>query len=738
MVNVADSEPEWIFLLLNEFPRQLEASGLRLSVESYSMLCKFILIKSDQGCIPKYPDSMGNQIGLIFCKSVSDKIVFDREFYLFCEKFRRSEKEEWGDVGVYSSEKIEASLVNKDYVLDVKVDHGRSRGLFISISVIFFVLFFVFIYLCIDADFLDSFGNKGVDIDVVGGGSFKYPGFATYIIFLPLFFFIISGYVFIAFKFRNESFGNAENIAQFRLKKEVFENLSAAALAINCQRDCGVEVDWEATAEATSKEAGFFSPKYKLNSIKSSEVIFLVEKNGANDQLGDFYCDYICLLIQEGVSAEVYFYNGDVRFLQRGVVANSCICAEASLVSLCSLVVADAEQCLIVFGTGRGFYRVSDGVIPNDLKKTFKKISRKLFLTPVPFPDWSSFETCLELIGFSVLPSDVGSFSRVEEWIVSGSVIHVPDEMSWRGYPELILRDPDLWMHDSVPSDGELVVRQLECYLGSGGLILISIFGVYPIYNWGKTKYIAYNFYLDFGRIYFSSESEFFNCLCRILALPWFRNGYMPEWIRGLLAYNLNLQSAVLKNAARKYFSNLNSLSSRQFQVWEEFLLLKNALLLRIPLLRVLKLSPFSWEESTLLFDRVYLHYYFCVEVLPRYYFPRVGFLERVFRVLRAPSRLLSFFLESGCRYCSYYIICLVGLILWFVYYDVGVVKHLSPGLPFEQLVKIVGWVFLAIVLIGYVVLPYWSGRFKGFHPMSVLSKRSGGRMLHIRRRRRR
>ncbi len=97
--------------------------------------------------------------------------------------------------------------------------------------------------------------------------------------------------------------------------------------------------------------------------------------------------------------------------------------------------------------------------------------------------------------------------------------------------PVLLTADRGRWTEVRPPSSGTIAagLEVLEDYLGAGGMFWLRACAAYPELDWNLT--VALGRELD-DRIAKSARPDLLN---RLIALPWFQEGAMPQWLRRAL-----------------------------------------------------------------------------------------------------------------------------------------------------------------------------------------------------------
>ena len=116
---------------------------------------------------------------------------------------------------------------------------------------------------------------------------------------------------------------------------------------------------------------------------------------------------------------------------------------------------------------------------------------------------------------------------------MSGLPVVVTGQTHYRGKGFTL--DAESW--DSYYEFLDGVLESLRRYLGEAGYYWLSACAVFPELHWNLTVYLGNTLQTDDGR------SLLQTCRLTDLArLPWFRYGYMPDWLRSWLIYELPRQ----------------------------------------------------------------------------------------------------------------------------------------------------------------------------------------------------
>jgi hypothetical protein len=124
--------------------------------------------------------------------------------------------------------------------------------------------------------------------------------------------------------------------------------------------------------------------------------------------------------------------------------------------------------------------------------------------------------------------------------------------------PSLLRTAPERWVRPIAPADANLdrLNIQLQLFLVPDGLLLLQACAVYPQLAWNITLTLA----TELLPVETRDET-----LSKIVALPWFRHGVMPDWLRVRLLAKLAEEEPRVRNALRAYLDqHVSRVSERE------------------------------------------------------------------------------------------------------------------------------------------------------------------------------
>ena len=275
------------------------------------------------------------------------------------------------------------------------------------------------------------------------------------------------------------------------------------------QADEYAHLDVPATVKATIEALGYPTFCYKAAS-RQPEYLALIDRASFRDHQAQFFTGLAKTLEREGVFITRYFFDGDPRI---------CMGERGGGLPLSELQHAYRGHRLLLFGDGRRLIDPLTGRLAAWTNDSFGWQERAL-LTPTPPAQWGWTEINLAN-RFVLLPATVDGLFALIEHFESRSA---PDLREWRA-SSLIPALPTLGRSD--------LVKTLRDYLGADALQWLCACAVYPELHWDLTLYLGSLPALE-GKLLREDN------LLRLIRLPWFRTGSIPDEIRLLLIRELD------------------------------------------------------------------------------------------------------------------------------------------------------------------------------------------------------
>jgi len=195
---------------------------------------------------------------------------------------------------------------------------------------------------------------------------------------------------------------------------------------------------------------------------------------------------------------------------------------------LAELLGQHPEHRLLIFSDGEGFINPITGEVAAWVEQFGP---RKILLTLEM--QWGSREQVLSAADFLIMPASEKGLIALAEQINLGVWQAYPFMADGVEFPEYLSERPRRWLERYAPRDTvvDSLVVQVRDFIGEKGYFWLGACAVYPELRWPLTLYLGYQLEL-------LSEER----LAKLARLPWFRYGYMPNWLRRRLVGDLTLE----------------------------------------------------------------------------------------------------------------------------------------------------------------------------------------------------
>lgn len=281
-----------------------------------------------------------------------------------------------------------------------------------------------------------------------------------------------------------------------------------------------------ASVAATLDRGGLFVPVYATRQALP-EYLVLIDRAGFQDQQAGLIDALVDRLEGESIFCARYYFRNDPRF---------CTAAEGASVSLFELTARHPQHRLLIFSDARGCFDPVSGRAGPWLEQLEAWPERALF-TPAVLSEWGYREWTLAREGLMVLPAGRAGLAHFIETLQRGREEPLPRQPIRPGYPALLRERERRWLERDAPDPQTIreLLQQLQAYLGEDGYYWLQACAVYPELRWDLTLY--------FGRALSGGDDAPLIGESRLFALtrlPWFRQGYMPDWLRLALLGEMN------------------------------------------------------------------------------------------------------------------------------------------------------------------------------------------------------
>ena len=318
------------------------------------------------------------------------------------------------------------------------------------------------------------------------------------------------------------------------------------------------DLDVPATVESTARNAGYFTPVFARRTSEP-DYLFVGERKNLRDHQSRLHDELIFRLRDHDVKVQRYYFQSDPRICTDNRGDPSRLSEIAALFPEHEVWLAiDSGRCIDV-------------------------------TTGLPYKWWSTFECWHDRFLLTFTPPEFALEVRAAPPTRSGiaSLIEDGPQKTIRPsqFPSLLRHGSGEWLDMAVPPPAlvERLIAQLRLYLAPTGYLLLQACAVYPAIAWNITTRLA-------GKLLPTQEIEV--TLERLVELPWFRHGMMPDWLRVRLVSHLGTREADVRAAIRWYLDTSMVTVSQKQETRD-----------------VILGTPKAWRLSGPLKDHVYLSF---------------------------------------------------------------------------------------------------------------------------------
>ncbi len=334
------------------------------------------------------------------------------------------------------------------------------------------------------------------------------------------------------------------------------------------------ELDVAATVGATIHK-GYFTPRYaRRRSLP--EYLLLIDRDSVHDGQARVAEELALRLEADGVFVDQFYFQGDARLCRAPELPGQPL---PSSYTLHELSARFPDHRLLVFSDGKGFFDPFTAD-PETWLEQFDYWQHRVLLTPESPAAWNYYEfTLAEQFGFVLIPAKITGLSALGELLNVGLLPELmPEQPEDDGapFPPLAANDKRQMLDRRAPDadDVEWLVAQTKAYLGDDGWLWLMACAVYPQIRWeitlylggrlaqwyGTTRYGTTRYGTQSGSDGVSAErygtqsgsdgvrsnpvatapgsvpmQDWAESVLRLVRLPWFRIGRMPDWWRDRL-----------------------------------------------------------------------------------------------------------------------------------------------------------------------------------------------------------
>lgn len=296
------------------------------------------------------------------------------------------------------------------------------------------------------------------------------------------------------------------------------------------------DIDVDASLNSTLENLGVFTPVYARHPI-APEYLILIERHGNDDHVTCYAESLISVLRQAQVFVDTFYFTGDFRLVFKT--------PDSQRITFEEMTGRYPEHRLILVTSGSGMFNLATGRIETWATQLLR-FSRRVLLTPAPTELWSYRESELsKALDIAILPLLPNSLALMAEVLSADEPLKPlsPEKQqnsstgNIEKLADLLDSRPNLWLASSKPSETIRAALKSALFdaLGSSGFHWFKSCAVYPELNWNLTLFIGSKLRGIDGKPLFSPK-----LLLLLSALPWFRDGGIPTWLRKSLTESMS------------------------------------------------------------------------------------------------------------------------------------------------------------------------------------------------------
>lgn len=300
------------------------------------------------------------------------------------------------------------------------------------------------------------------------------------------------------------------------------------------QREEGQEtaLDIQATIEATIERGGFLTP-VETPRLTPPVYLALINRESPQDLEFDRARRLIALLREEGVHVVQYVFFGDPRVLWEELADGRL----GERLSLSALRERFPNAVLLYFSTGH------EAIDPLSLKpwswtRGLTHWRRRYLASPLPQTAWDIAEARLgDTLGFTLTRATLPGLAMItpQAEAIDPAATSARLEDAAPRTPDFVREGGGGFLSEAEPSDHrwDRLDAELRFYLGPDGHDWLAACAAYPELRWDLAFHIGMRLPSRRSpengpmRPVYSEDS-----LAQLTVLPWFRQGFMPRWLR--------------------------------------------------------------------------------------------------------------------------------------------------------------------------------------------------------------
>jgi hypothetical protein len=284
------------------------------------------------------------------------------------------------------------------------------------------------------------------------------------------------------------------------------------------------DVNVERTIENALQKGNWVEIIYRQKQV-IPEYLVLIERKSHMDQQAQFVQDIIKRLAADGVWLHLYEFSENplycFPFDKKGYP-----------LQLKDLKMRHPDARLLVFTGSEELANPLTGRL-QDWLEPLTEWQERAILTSDKINKLLLEE--MEAYNFTILPMTFNGLSSLIPAFEAGK--NTLNLFELRSLPTQLAERPLRWTGYTAPSKSEIttLLEDLKQYLGQDGFHWLCASAVYPELRWEITIYLGITLKTDQQQSLLDP-----NVLLHLTCLPWFRLGFMPDWIRQILISQLS------------------------------------------------------------------------------------------------------------------------------------------------------------------------------------------------------
>lgn len=304
-------------------------------------------------------------------------------------------------------------------------------------------------------------------------------------------------------------------------------------------------LDLPGTLRATIEAHGALSPRWRALQ-RLPEYLVLIDRRHPADHQAAYAEALADALFRAGVALQVYHFDASpaAGVWARGALGNADPLTRRR-VPLSELAARGQGVRLLVFGAADACINPATGV-SQPWMSALTGFAERAWFTARPMADWGAAEQAADAAGFLVLPLQEAALQTLAGWLTAERLTLALDPDTPGPLPAELSGMGLGWVtgHDAPPPEvQERLLRELRRWLGGVRFQWLCACAIFPAVTPPLT--------MALGRHVVGEGRALALGVSALSALPWFRWGRMPDWLREALldrlspAYREQLQAVV-------------------------------------------------------------------------------------------------------------------------------------------------------------------------------------------------